>query len=42
MFRRGVGSKNYKCSLRRMEMKSRMRIYLRKVSDIGSKLFLQR
>ena len=37
MFRRGVGPKNYKCSLRRMDMKSIMIIYLRKVSDIGRK-----
>ena len=37
MFRRGVGPKNEKGSLRRMNMKEIMRIYLREVSDIGSK-----
>ena len=42
MFRRGEGPKNDKCSLRRISIKEKMRIYLREVSDIGSKTMLQR
>ena len=42
MFRRGVGPKNYKGSLRRMNMKEIMIIYLREGSDIGSKTMIQR
>ena len=37
MFRRGEGTKNDKGSLYRMNMKEIMRIYLREVSDNGSK-----
>ena len=37
MFRRGVGPKNYKGYLRRTKIKQVMRIYVREVSDIGSK-----
>ena len=37
MFRRGMGTKNDKFSHRSMKMKEIMRIYLCKVSDIGSK-----
>ena len=37
VFRRGEGPKNYKGSIRRINMKEIIRIYLREVSDIGSK-----
>ena len=41
MFSRGVAPKIDKGFLRRMKMKEIMRIYLREVSDIGSKSMLQ-
>ena len=41
MFIRGVGPKNDKGYLHRENMKEMMRIYLREVSDIGSKTILQ-
>ena len=42
MFSRGEGPKSDKVSLCRINMKRIMRIYLREVSDIGSKSMLQR
>lgn len=41
IFRRGVGTKNDKGSRCRMKTKDITRIYLREVSDIGSKTMLQ-
>ena len=42
MFSRGEGPKSDKDSLHRMNMKEIMKIYLREVSDIGSKSMLQK
>ena len=42
MLRRVEGSKNYKGSLLRMDMKEIMWVYLGELSDIGSKTMLQR
>ena len=41
IFRRGEGPRNYKSYLHRMKIKSIMRIYLREISDIGSKTNLK-
>ena len=41
MLRRGVGTKNDKGSRCRMKTKDITMIYLREVSDIGSKTMLQ-
>ena len=42
MFRVGVGPQNGKGYLRRIKRKEIMKIYLREVSNIGSKTMLQR
>ena len=42
MFSRDEGTKSDKGSILRISTKERMRIYLREVSDIGSKIMLQR
>ena len=42
MSRRGLETENDKGSRRRMKSKEITRIYLREVSDIGSKTMLQR